>query len=182
MSDWLFSGFVLFIYSPLSAVVIKDGGGFEVLRRGSGQCDVAGYTLARVARQDAHDLLTGWVKRGTDGQPHRDRETHCESTEGPLKDPRQGSKIIFLFNLDEVIGKVKRWAFIVPRNYKTVLKYPLIYMWSISSKVIYHKVRHRKIWAREQFIVNEGWNNGLNQFTHKFVCRWDKDPQNENAQ
>lgn len=148
MSDCLFSGFVLFIYSPLSAVVIKDGGGFEVLWRGGGPCEVAGSTPARIARQDAHGLLTGWVKSRTDGQPHRDRETHHESTEGPLKDPRQGSKIIFLFNLDEVIAKVKRWAFIVPRNYKTVLKYSLMYMWPITSKVIYHKqVRHTKIWA-----------------------------------
>lgn len=78
---------------------MKDRDGFQVLWRGGGQREVTG-TLVRVARQDAHGLPTGWVKSGTNGEPHRDRETHHESTEGPLVDPRQGSKVVFLFNPD----------------------------------------------------------------------------------
>lgn len=87
-------------YKPLIAVVMKDRDGFQVQWRGGGQREVTSCTLVRVAGQDAHGLPTGWVKSRTDGEPHRDRETHHESTESPLEDPRQGSKVVFLFNPD----------------------------------------------------------------------------------
>lgn len=87
-------------YKPLITVVMKDRDGFQVQWRGGGQREVTGCTLVRVAWKDAHGLPTGWVKSRTDGEPHRDRETHHESTEGPLEDPRQGSKVVFLFNPD----------------------------------------------------------------------------------
>lgn len=103
--------FVAFIYSPLSAVVMEDGDGVVVLRRGGGQHEVTRSTRVCVARQDADFLLTGWIKSRTEGEPHGDRETRHKSTEGPLNDPRQAQQsCLFWRNL---LVRSKRSTFIV---------------------------------------------------------------------